>query len=150
MRNSFFFVILVPMVRNSLLFLFFIFILVSCQSNKKQDSNRVNGNIYSAKIAFNDSIHDFGIVKGDSLIAEYEFEYTNIGDVPAMILNVNTSCGCTTVSYSKEPLMPNQIGKLTVRYNGSNDNSSFFSKSVRIWFNSKDSYLLRIRGICER
>lgn len=98
---------------------------------------------------FKDSIHDFGILKNDSLIQRYEFFFKNISDVPAVVLNVIPSCKCTSAIYPKEPIMPGQNGKITVIYDGNKDNTGFFNKSVKVRFNSLNTYILRIQGKLE-
>lgn len=95
---------------------------------------------------FKDSIHDFGILKNDSLIQCYEFIFKNTSNVPAVVLNVTPSCKCTSAEYSKEPIMPGKSGKITVIYDGNKDNPGFFDKSVRVRFNSLKTYNLRVQG----
>ncbi len=40
------------------------------------------------------------------------YEFVNKGDKPVIITNVRTSCGCTSKSYSKEPIQPGKKGKV--------------------------------------
>lgn len=137
------------MKSNFLLFSFFFLTLFSCQFKEKgNDISRYN-NIYSASINFKDSIHDFGLFSGDSLIKSHDFMYTNIGNVPAFIISATPSCKCTSVEYTNEPIMPGKSGKITVIYDGSSDMSGYFNKSVKIRFNSPRIYSLKIQGKCK-
>lgn len=69
------------------------------------------------KFKFKDAnlTHDFGVVKQGS-IAEYYFEFTNVGDQPLVIRDVQTSCGCTTPEFPKTPVAPGKSDKIKVGY----------------------------------
>lgn len=74
-----------------------------------------------------------------------EFKLTNTGDELLVIDDISTSCGCTTVEYSKEPV---QIGKsliLKVKYKA--DHPEHFNKTITVYCNTKDPPLqLKISG----
>ncbi|GCC51521.1 DUF1573 domain-containing protein [Chryseotalea sanaruensis] len=63
------------------------------------------------------STHDFGnIVQGD--VVEHTFKFTNSGNEPLIITNVQVSCGCTTPKgWPRDPVMPGGTGELTVAFN---------------------------------
>ena len=124
----------------------YLFLCASCQQTNKQQASA--NRMMQAKVTFTDSIHKFGTLSGDSLRSSYDFIYTNNGDVPAVILSATPSCKCTSVEYSKEPVMPGKSGKITVIYDGRNDNPGFFNKSVRIRFNAPNSINLWVQGKC--
>jgi hypothetical protein len=66
-------------------------------------------------IKFKEETFDFGtIVEGDK--AEHVFEFVNAGKAPITIQSVNSSCGCTTPAWSKEPVAPKKKGQVTVNY----------------------------------
>lgn len=76
------------------------------------------------------------------------FTLTNIGDKPLVIQDVNTSCGCTSVAYSKEPVMPGQEVALDVTYKA--DHPEHFSKTITVYCNSDISPIkLSISGDAE-
>lgn len=57
--------------------------------------------------------HDFGTVThGDVL--KTSFKVKNTGKIPLRLIQVKPSCGCTTPSYSKEPILPGQSGVIDV------------------------------------
>ena len=68
------------------------------------------------KITFTKQEHVFGDIN-EGPIAEYTFEFKNTGKAPLIIQNAQASCGCTTPEWTKEPVLPNKKGKITVRYN---------------------------------
>ena len=45
------------------------------------------------------------------------FEFTNTGDEPLIISNVQSTCGCTVPSKPTEPIAPGKTGKIEVKYN---------------------------------
>lgn len=60
--------------------------------------------------------HDFGdIVQGD--VVEHTFKFTNTGNQPLLITNIQTSCGCTTPTWPRDPIMPGGKGELKVGFN---------------------------------
>lgn len=64
-----------------------------------------------------DNTIDYGkVYKGeDSGIRVFEF--TNTGDAPLIINNVQSTCGCTVPSRPKEPILPGKTGQIEVKYN---------------------------------
>jgi hypothetical protein len=60
--------------------------------------------------------HNFGTVpEGPAVTTDFEFK--NIGKEPIVLSNVQASCGCTTPHWTKEPVMPGKIGKISATYN---------------------------------
>ncbi|MFN8324870.1 DUF1573 domain-containing protein [Flavobacterium sp.] len=72
-----------------------------------------------AKIEFKDKDNtiDYGTVTKDEDSGVRSFEFTNTGDEPLIIKNVQSSCGCTVPSKPTEPIQPGQTGKIDVKYN---------------------------------
>jgi len=70
----------------------------------------------NANIEFTEKQHDFGdVVQGESV--SYKFTFKNTGIEPLIVLNVQTTCGCTAPSWSKEPIPPGEGGEILVRFN---------------------------------
>lgn len=72
-----------------------------------------------AKIEFKDKENtiDYGKVSKDSDSGIRSFEFTNTGDAPLTIINVQSTCGCTVPSKPTEPIAPGKTGKIDVKYN---------------------------------
>ncbi len=72
-----------------------------------------------AKIEFKDKNNtiDYGTVTKGSDSGLRSFEFTNTGDAPLIITNVQSTCGCTVPSKPTEPIMPGKTGKIDVKYN---------------------------------
>jgi hypothetical protein len=59
---------------------------------------------------------DFGKMKeGDKV--RHTWIVKNAGSNPLFISNVQTSCGCTAPSFSKEPVKPGEVGEITLEFN---------------------------------
>lgn len=125
-----------------LLSLFAIFAMgVGNAQNAAEQSVPANG----AKIVFASQEHDYGqIQKGGDGNCVFEFE--NNGNEPLILSNVKASCGCTTPSWTKEPVMPGQKGTIKVRYN--TNNTGGFTKTITVTSNAVDSprVVLKIKG----
>lgn len=68
-------------------------------------------------ITFDKKTHDFGdIIQGDKV--EHTFHFTNTGNEPLIITNVQVTCGCTVPKgWPREPIPPGGKGELTVAFN---------------------------------
>ena len=73
------------------------------------------------------------------------FILKNVGDKPLVIQDVATSCGCTTVAYSKEPALPGKEIALEVVYKA--EHPEHFDKTITVYCNTENSPLvLKISG----
>jgi len=73
------------------------------------------------------------------------FTLTNTGDALLVIQDIVTSCGCTKVEYSKEPVRPG--GKLEVKVIYEAENAEHFNKTITVYCNTEDSPLrLTVKG----
>lgn len=72
--------------------------------------------IHPDDMYFKFPVHDFGTIQ-EGPQAEHEFEFENRGNEPLIISSVSASCGCTTPSYSKEPVLPKKKGTIKAVYN---------------------------------
>ena len=88
-------------------------------------------------ITFEKTEHDFGkINEGDGRVS-VDFVFKNEGMAPLVLSNVRASCGCTTPSWTKEPVEPGQSGTITVTYNP-NGRPGRFQKTVTITSNASE------------
>ena len=102
--------------------------------------NELNMN---SKISFSKQEHNFGQMAVGKPVA-YEFEFTNIGSKPLVLTDVKASCGCTTPSWSKEPVMPGQKGHVKAQYNMAREGK--YRKSVTVKTADGDNITLYITG----
>lgn len=76
---------------------------------------------------------------------EGSFTLTNTGDALLVIQDIVTSCGCTKVEYSKEPVRPGGTLEVKVIYEA--ENAEHFNKTVTVYCNVEDSPLrLTVKG----
>lgn len=70
-------------------------------------------------VALSESNFEFGkLKKGDHV--EHIYEITNTGKNPLIISQVKPGCGCTVPDYTKDPILPGQKGKITLKFDSSN------------------------------
>lgn len=97
-------------------------------------------------ITFEKSEHDFGkINEADGRVTTI-FSFKNEGMAPLVLSNVRASCGCTTPTWTKEPIEPGQTGSITVTYNP-NGRPGRFQKTITVTSNaSEPTKKLYIKG----
>lgn len=78
-----------------------------------------------------------------------ELVIRNIGQVPLVINDIITSCGCTTVDYPKEPILPSKDAILCVNYQA--EQPEHFNKTISIYCNVASSpVIVRLKGNAEK
>lgn len=94
--------------------------------------------------------HDFGDILLGSGAVSWTFSVKNVGSAPLAIYSVTTTCGCTAVEWTKEPLKSGAVGKISVSY--SNDEGPYpFDKPLSVYLSgSSKPVTLRIRGVCRQ
>ena len=76
------------------------------------------------------------------------FELKNKHRHKLKISKVETSCGCTKVEYSKQPVPPGETLELKVIYEA--EDAGYFNKTVTVYCNVENSPLrLKVRGSAE-
>lgn len=114
----------------------------------QQPAPTAPANPNAPEIQFDEESHEFGNIK-EGTMATYEFKFKNTGKEPLILTNVQASCGCTTPTWTREPIAPGKTGVVTAIYN-SNGRPGSFSKSITVTSNAKTSTkILSIRGFVE-
>lgn len=125
------------------LFLLSLFAIFAMGAANAQDTKTAP--VDGAKIVFASLEHNYGTINkgGDGNCV---FEFTNEGNEPLILSNVKASCGCTTPSYTKDPIFPGQTGQIKVRYN--TNNIGGFTKTITVTSNAVDNprVVLKIKG----
>jgi hypothetical protein len=109
--------------------------------------NAQNKNPNGPIFKFGEETHDFGNIK-EGPQGQVDFVFINGGKEPLIIQNCSASCGCTTPDWTKDPIMPGQKGKITVKYN-TQGRVGTFNKTVYIASNArgdKERYEIYIKG----
>ncbi len=98
-----------------------------------------------AKIEFEAEIHNFGEIP-EGPLARHEFKFKNIGNAPLILSGVNASCGCTTPTWTKEPIKPGETELIVAEYDSRNRPGAF-NKSISVWSNAENgNIVLYVKG----
>lgn len=90
-----------------------------------------------AEIKFDATSFDFGKFYSDAGKQSHTFTFTNTGNMPLIINQAMTSCGCTVSTYTKEPVAPGKTGTVKVTYNGLGKFPGKFKKTITLRTNAK-------------
>jgi hypothetical protein len=99
----------------------------------------------AGKFKFKEETHDYGEVP-EGPLAEYDFEFKNVGKKPIIISEAHGSCGCTVPKWPTDPILPKHKGVIHVSYN-TNGRVGQINKDVYITSNAQQSLMkLHITG----
>ncbi len=89
--------------------------------------------------------HDFGNVP-QNVPVSVTFKVKNTSKTPFVISSVNAQCGCTTPSYSKDPIMSGKSGEVKAQFNAANLGA--FTKTVTVTTNDpkNPTIVLTLKG----
>ncbi|GHN00698.1 hypothetical protein WSM22_21870 [Cytophagales bacterium WSM2-2] len=100
-----------------------------------------------AVVQWEASTHDFGKIK-QGVPVSYEFKFVNKGKVPAVITNAQPSCGCTTPSWTRDPVLSGGEGHVKATFNAAALGP--FDKVITVSANTDGGViLLHIKGEVE-
>ncbi|MDZ4757833.1 MAG: DUF1573 domain-containing protein [Bacteroidota bacterium] len=100
---------------NKLYILSFIIMIAACNGNKPVGTDIVNnpktasgkkGTGKGPMLTFDKITQDFGTIKSNGSHPELIFNFTNTGDEPLVITNVQAGCSCTTPEWPRDPIAP--------------------------------------------
>lgn len=96
---------------------------------------------------FESTVHDFGNVMVSDGPLSCSFTVRNISSKPMAIYSVVSSCGCTNVEWTREPIAAGASGSIKATY--SNDEGPYpFDKSLSVYISGVSKPItLRLRGI---
>jgi hypothetical protein len=113
--------------------IFFILALMAYACRQASDKQAGAG---QSGIKFSQTSFDYGRIP-QGAPGECTFEFTNISDIPLVINNVKTSCGCTSPKWTKDPIPPDQKGVIRIRYN--TNIRGTFKKTITVFSNASNS-----------
>lgn len=92
--------------------------------------------------------HDFGTIPQGTPVKN-KFEFTNTGKEPIIVSNVQKTCGCTVTEWTKEPVMPGQVGYVTAEFNAAKEGP--FTKAITVQSDAKTpSVKLYFKGTVQK
>lgn len=96
---------------------------------------------------FDKESHDFGKIAFDKPVS-HEYTFTNAGDQPIIISDVQPTCGCSVAEFTKTPVKPGESGSINVTFNAAAKGP--FTKSFIVKSNTKTPVkTLTIKGVVE-
>ena len=96
-------------------------------------------------MTFAESQFDFGDIQPDSKV-RHTFRFTNTGKSPLLIADATASCGCTTPSWTKEPIAPGGTGEMEVLFD-SRGKEGLINKQVSVRANTQPNVtVIYIKG----
>lgn len=119
---------------------------VSFAQDKKDQPQQAATTQNPDALKFTSDIHDFGTVP-QNVPATTEFTFKNTGKEPIVLQRVQPSCGCTTPTYSKDPILPGKTGSIKASYNAAAPGA--FNKSITV-FSNVGTKVLTIKGTVEK
>lgn len=114
-----------------------ILLTVSCVFElKSQHNSKEPDDIKLAKIEYEEKIYDFGtVIRGSR--GNHLFKFKNVGEIPILLKRVKTSCGCTNVSWPKQPIEPGESAGIHIEYD--TDKLGNFYSTIKIKSNAESS-----------
>ena len=110
-----------------------------------QETSTPSPNPNAPKFKFETEVIDYGTIEHNAN-GDREFKFTNTGKEPLIISNAQGSCGCTTPSWPKEPIMPGKSAVIKVHY--ATDRVGSFEKTVTLTSNADTpTKVLKIKGV---
>ena len=100
----------------------------------------------TSKMELYEGSHDFGTIQQGEIVS-HTFKFKNTGNAPLVIEKTGVSCGCTTPTYTKKPIMPGEEGEITVEFN-SNGKTGRQDKEVMVYYNNIESSPVILSFIC--
>ena len=85
------------------------------------------------RMTFEVMSYDFGEFSKGGQSKQFDFEFTNTGDAPLVIVRSKSSCRCIEVTLPKRPIAPGAKGVVTITYVPKD--SGVFNKGVEIFAN---------------
>ena len=108
----------------------------------------ISFSIQAQEFKFEKETIDYGAIN-KSANGERVFVFTNIGNAPIIIKNIQSSCGCTVPKKPEKPVMPGEKGEIKVSYDTKRVGG--FSKSITIFSNAKNPRkIIKIKGIIKK
>lgn len=101
------------------------------------------GETTTKALVFTKTEYDFGNLPQGKPVS-YDFEFTNEGKDPIELEEVKASCGCTTPTWTKEPVLNNKKGVVKVQYNMARE--GLFDKTITVTAKSGEQVILHIKG----
>ena len=110
---------------KSLIIISFFVLALSCANQKNRENNmnkdkKSFDKKESGKIVFDKKIHNFGTLKVGEIVS-FSFKFRNAGGSPFHIVEAEKSCGCISVQYSNNTILPGESSLVEVVFDTANE-----------------------------
>ncbi|MFR9621120.1 MAG: DUF1573 domain-containing protein [Rikenellaceae bacterium] len=105
--------------------------------------------IAAQTLDFDHSEYDFGTIQESAGSVSHEFKFSNGGDKALVIYNTRSSCGCTTIAYSEQPIIAGDSSSVVVTYDPKGRPGTFMRDIYIYSTASKAPTVVRITGAVE-
>ena len=89
------------------------------------------------KLTFEHKTHRFPKTN-EGVLLEHDYHFTNTGNQPLMIENINVSCTCTKFTFPKKPILPGEKGIVHISFD-TNKKYSWQDRILKISSNAKNN-----------
>jgi hypothetical protein len=107
------------------------------------NSEQLSSGVPKEDLTLKETEFDFGKIPQGKPVTHI-FHFTNTGDKPFALDNVQASCGCTTPEWNKDTIAPGATAIIKVGYNAANEGP--FNKPVTITYNGTQIKQIIIKG----
>jgi len=136
-------------MRKKIILLYLLRLLINFATNAQWTSNN-SASLSSGKspdLKWDKTEFNFGTIKNGSS-GKVIFKMTNTGGVPIIITKAEGTCGCTDITYPKQPILPGKTVDVVVKYEA--EEKGTFNKTVTLGLSiEKKDPVLHIRGQVE-
>lgn len=125
-----------------IIFIFIISVIIAGGASLQASAQEKIG----GTVEFDRTVYDFGDVLLSDGALKCRFTMKNISSRPVVIYNISTTCGCTDVTWSREPVQPGKTAVISATY--TNDEGPYpFDKALTAHISGiSRPVVLRIRG----
>lgn len=108
----------------------------------------VEADTKGAVLSFDTTIVQMGnVVSKKTPLVTAVFHFTNKGETPLVLHRVETSCGCTKVTYPEKPIPAGHKDSISVTYDSRRSSGGHFRKSITVHSNAvQQTTVLYIEG----
>jgi hypothetical protein len=108
----------------------------------------INQGFAQAEFDFEKKVFKFSKTPAGEVL-NFEYNFTNVGNIPLIINEIKVTCPCTKYKYPKEPILPKQKGKITVTFD-TDKKIGYQDRTINIYSNTKESpYNIRFKGMVD-
>lgn len=108
-------------------FILILTVLIGCSNRTDHASGEPDKNTVSAKFVFQEEFHNFGTLQAGEVVA-YSFCFKNTGITALKIKNAKSDCGCMTVEYPKEEIIPGDSAYVDVIFNSAGETGKIYKE----------------------